>query len=86
MRVLRVLVLHVRREIGLWIAFEQVGEVERHRHPQARRRLPRQVAPRLRDDPYEQHRLHHEHGTEKRHRAEGDAPIEAAVPLHRVRG
>src|SRR5581483_5883846 len=48
-----------------------------------RRRLPRQRAARLRDRPDEQHRLHDEHRREKRDDAERDAPVQAAVPLHK---
>ena len=60
-------------------------EIERHRHAQTRRRLPRQRAPRLRDDPHEQDRLDDQHRRKEPHHAEGNPPVEALVPGHGTR-
>jgi len=83
MRVRRVLLADVLGEIDLRLALERAREIHRDRLPEAKRRLARQRASRLRHRPGEEHRLDDEHRREKRDDAEGDAPVQTPVPVHR---
>ena len=82
MRVVRVLIAHVLRQIGLRLAIEQIRQIEGDRLTQTRRRLARQRSSGLRYGPDEEYRLHDEHRGEKRNHAERDSPVQTAVPLH----
>ncbi len=82
MGVLRVLIAHVARQVGLRIPLEDARQIERDGHAQTRRRLSRQGSSRLRHDPDEQDRLHDQHRGEEADHAERDAPIQASVPGH----
>jgi hypothetical protein len=82
MVVLRVLLVHVLREIGFRLALEQVGEVEGDRLAEPHRRLARQAASRLRHRPREQNRLYDEHRRQEADNAECETEVKAAVPAH----
>ena len=81
MRVLRVLLVHVAREIDLRIAFERVGEIERDRQ---RRAAPGDCPGSVRPDCDTAHTNSIACTTSiaarKPHDAERDPPVEALVP------
>jgi hypothetical protein len=85
MRVGRVLIMDVLPKVGLWIALEQIRDVERDGLLEMRGVLSRQRASRLRNGPHEEHALDDEHRGEKRHDAERNPPVEASIPVHRHR-
>ena len=86
MRVLRIFVADVARDVELRLALERVAQIERDGIGEAIRRLSRQRPSRLRHDPGEEHGLHHEHRGEEDDQADRDPPVQAFVPMLPLHG
>jgi len=81
--VLRILLSHVRHQIGTSVTLENAGEVGRDGRCETAGRLALQRSPGLRHGPDVEHRLNDKHGGEECHDAERDSQVQAAIPPHR---